>query len=143
MDGNGRQKWKGRWQETEKKKKEKIFNQLIYRKRKGKEREKKGGKSKKKKCSQTKWVKLPYLRFYGNTESNWPNRDPTKKQEGQVSYQLALYGTTVTTQPSSSLLLSSLRSPGSIRYLPVVCSKWCSTRRPVSRGSQTALFNSQ
>lgn len=127
-----------------KKKKEKIFNQLIYRKRKGKEREKKGGKSKKKKrCSQTNWVKLPYLRFYGNTESNWPNRDPTKKQEGQVSYQLALYGTTVTTQPSSSLLLSSLRSPGSIRYLPVVCSKWCSTRRPVSRGSQTALFNSQ
>lgn len=32
------------------------------------------------------------------------NRDPIREQEGQVSYQLALYGTTVTTQPSFSLV---------------------------------------
>ena len=56
-------------------KKKFVSNHSIYQKRKGKERKKKikrkqEEKEKNKRCSQTKWVRLPYLRFYGNTESN-------------------------------------------------------------------------
>lgn len=56
--------------------KKKIFFQSFNISKKEREGEKKKikrkqeEKEKNKRCSQTKWVRLPYLRFYGNTESN-------------------------------------------------------------------------